>query len=95
MQAPNRTTELMSAVQNEGEPPRWNIPPAPASKVATSAATPLALPIQDGTSAIVKDTDSRGGGDGQNGARGDGLLSIPQVTRAVGTSHDPCEQKSS
>lgn len=36
----------------------------------------------------LKDTDRRGGGNGQDGARGDGLLGIPQVSRAVGASHD-------
>lgn len=36
----------------------------------------------------LKDTDRRGGSNGQDGARGDGLLGIPQVSRAVGASHD-------
>ena len=38
----------------------------------------------------VKDTDERGGDDGTDCANRDGLLSILQVTRAVGTSHDTC-----
>lgn len=36
----------------------------------------------------LKDTYSGGGGDRQDGANGDGLLSILQVTRAIGASHD-------
>lgn len=39
----------------------------------------------------VKDTHSRCGGDGCNGADGDRLLSITQVSRAVGACHDTCE----
>lgn len=37
---------------------------------------------------VCKDTDEGGGADGQNGAYGDGLLSISQITRAVRTRHD-------
>lgn len=36
----------------------------------------------------VKDTDSGGGCDGQDGTNRNGLLSILQVPRTVGTSHD-------
>lgn len=39
----------------------------------------------------VKDTDDGGGCDGHDGPNRDGLLSILQVTRTVGTSHDACD----
>lgn len=37
---------------------------------------------------VKEDTDSGGGCDGQDGTNRNGLLSILQVPRTVGTSHD-------
>lgn len=60
---------------------------APTRVSPTPRASPSPAP-QARLRQALKDTDSRGGGDGQDGARGDGLLGIPQVSRAVGASHD-------
>lgn len=43
-------------------------PPEPAGE--PGAAPSLALPVHGGPSPAVQDTDSRGGGDGQDGAGG-------------------------
>lgn len=73
MQAPNRTTELISAAEDEGEFPGWHspfitTPPEPAGGAAPAHS--LALPADSGPSPAVQDTDSRGGGNGQDGAGG-------------------------
>lgn len=39
----------------------------------------------------MKDTHSGRGSDGCYGANGNGLLSIAQVSGAVGAGHDTCE----
>lgn len=75
MQAPNRTTELMSAAEDEGESPGWRCPSSPPllsqpGEAAASEALRLTLPTHGGPCPAVKDTDSGGGGDGQDGASG-------------------------
>lgn len=99
MQAPNRTTELISAALNEGETPKVENGPLQLLLNQPGKAATSAWPFQHSPPGVpspaAQDTDSRGGGNSQDGARGNGLLSIPQVARAVRAGHDPCEQRSS
>ena len=75
MQAPNRTTELMSAAGDEGKSPGWHSASSPPllsqpEEAAASEPLHLALPTHSGPRPAVQDTDSGGGGDGQDGASG-------------------------
>lgn len=102
MHAPKRTTELISARRSRRTRRTQSACLPPASGVPGPPSQPDKAPEQVGPAEqahpppapwsrlrrALEDTDRRGGGDGQDGARGDGLLGVPQVSRAVGASHD-------
>lgn len=103
MHAPKSTTELMSVGRSRTACKMQSpTPPCPAlepirptrPQQTSLPALPAHLPIlTQSPDRALKDTDCRGGGNGQDGACGDGLLCIPQVPRAIGASHDAWGQR--